>query len=82
VRGLEGVLVDFAAGAQRPATEMATRVLDEIREDAEELGIAAELEGINDLCRKGTGARRQLEMLERGRDLSDVVREIADKARP
>jgi carboxylate-amine ligase len=82
VRGLEGVLVDFAEGAQRPATEMAARVLDEVRDDAQELGIAAELEGIGELCREGTGARKQLEMLERGRDLSDVVREIADKARP
>jgi carboxylate-amine ligase len=82
VRGLEGVLVDFAEGCQRPATEMATRVMDEVREDAQELGIADHLEGISELCREGTGARKQLQMLERGRDLRDVVREIADKARP
>jgi carboxylate-amine ligase len=82
VRGLEGVLVDFAEGAQRPATEMAARVLDEVREDAEELGIAAELEGIDALCREGTGARKQLEILEQGGELADVVREIAEKTRP
>jgi glutamate---cysteine ligase / carboxylate-amine ligase len=82
VRGLEGVLVDFAQGTRAPATEMARRVLDEVREDAEELGIAHELGGIGDLCRDGTGARRQLEMLEHGRDMRDVVREIAEKTRP
>jgi carboxylate-amine ligase len=82
VRGLEGVLCDFAEGVMCPATDMAARVMDEVRGSAEELGIVAELEGLTELCRDGTGARWQLRVLERGSDLTDVVREIAKRTRP
>jgi carboxylate-amine ligase len=81
LRGMEGDLVDFGAGRRVPAPELARRVLDEVREDAQELGCEAELEGIEDLLRNGTGARRQLEMWRNDHDLAPLVREIVKKTR-
>jgi len=81
LRGMEGDLVDFGAGRQVPAPEMARRVLEEVAEDARELGCDAELEGIEDLLANGTGARRQLDMWQNDHDLAPLVREIVEKTR-
>ena len=81
LRGMEGDLVDFRAGHPRPAPEMAERLLDELAEHADELGCRAELEGVRDLLNHGTGARRQLDMLERNGDVRGLVREIVEKSR-
>ena len=45
------------------ARDLARRLLDRLRPHAEELGSAAELEGIDDLLRSGTGSERQLQGL-------------------
>lgn len=82
LHGIEGSLVDFPQRKVVPAAEMVRDLMRRVREDAEELGCAAELEGIERLIREGTGARRQVRMLERGHDLRDVVREIAARTRP
>ena len=78
VRGLEGRLIDFREGRQVAAGEMVRRMLDELREHAQELGCADELAGVEDLCENGTGSQRQLAAYERNGDVRDLVREIAD----
>jgi carboxylate-amine ligase len=78
VRGLEGKLIDFREGRQVAAGEMVRRMLDELREHAQELGCADELAGVEDLCENGTGSQRQLAAYERNGDVRDLVREIAD----
>jgi carboxylate-amine ligase len=65
LRGTDGELVDLPEPEQRPATEMASRLLDELREHAQEVGCEAELDGVRALIEDGTGAHRQLEVLER-----------------
>jgi carboxylate-amine ligase len=55
------------------------RVLDRVRHHAEELGSADELDGIEDLLDRGTGASRQLVVYEANHDLREVVREIVEK---
>jgi glutamate---cysteine ligase / carboxylate-amine ligase len=82
LRGLEGRLVDFPRMRQVPATEMVSHLLSELAGDAEELGCADEMAGIEDLMSSGTGARRQLRMYERNGDLLGLVREIAAKTLP
>jgi carboxylate-amine ligase len=82
VRGLEGELVDFPHSRQRPAVEMVDHLLEEVRPGAEALGCAGELAGIEDLISNGTGARRQHEAFERGRDVKAIVRELAERSRP
>ena len=82
IRGIEGRLIDFREGSQVPADRMVRGMLDELREHAEELGCRDELAEVEDLLVNGTGARRQLRMLERNGDVRDLVREIAEKTRP
>jgi carboxylate-amine ligase len=81
LRGMEGNLIDFRAGRPLPAPEMAERMLDELAEHADELGCRNELEGVRDLLAHGTGARRQLQMLERNGDMRGLMREIVEKTR-
>lgn len=81
VRGLEGRLVDFPHRKVVEARDMIRHLIELLHEDAEELGCAAELEGVEDLIEGGTGARRQLEMADRGADMRELVTEIAEKSR-
>ena len=76
LRGMGGELMDLKAGNHVPAAELAERLLEELRPSATELGCDQELEGIDRIVRDGTGADRQLEVVERlGGDLRELVRE-------
>jgi glutamate---cysteine ligase / carboxylate-amine ligase len=81
IRGLEGHQVDFRRRRVVPAKDMVRGLLEILREDAERLGCVEELEGVEDLCANGTGARRQLGMLERSPDLRQLTRELAEASR-
>jgi carboxylate-amine ligase len=82
VRGIDGVLIDFYRGERVAAREMAQRLVAMLSDHAEELGCRAELEGVEDLLSRGTGAHRQLEMYERNGDLDGLVSEIIQRTRP
>jgi carboxylate-amine ligase len=74
--GLEGELVDLPS-AERVATKhLARRLLDRLREHAEDLGSAGEIEAINDLLQRGNGAQRQVVVYEANHDLREVAAEI------
>jgi glutamate---cysteine ligase / carboxylate-amine ligase len=76
LRGLEGKLVDYRRGGAVPARDLAERLLEELEPHASELGCAAELEGARELINAGTGARRQLDLLEREGDIAALVRHL------
>ena len=78
LRGMEGELIDFPEPEQCPAAQMARGLLDELGDHALEVGCGAELEGIEGLIEHGTGARRQLELLEREGDVKALVRELCE----
>lgn len=78
LRGTDGELVDLPHPQQRPATEMASRLMEELREHAQEVGCDAELEGVRALIEGGTGAHRQLEVLERRGDVKALVRALCE----
>jgi carboxylate-amine ligase len=82
LRGMQGRLIDFWTGEQVPAEEMARGVLDEVADDAAELGCTAELELVEELLQGRTGANRQLEVVDGGGDLRDLVRELCARTRP
>jgi carboxylate-amine ligase len=82
LRGTDGPLVDFRAGEQVAAVEMARDVIALLTPNADELGCRAELESAADLLERGTGAHRQLEVFERTGDLAGLVAEMADRTRP
>jgi carboxylate-amine ligase len=74
--GLDGELVDLPVAERVPAKQLAQRLVDRLREHAQDLGSEAELEGIEDLLKRGNGARRQVVVWEANRDLHEVTRDI------
>jgi carboxylate-amine ligase len=77
--GLDGELVDLPNQDRVPTRGLARRVLDRMREHAQDLGSVDELEGIDDLLERGNGAARQIVVYEANNDLAEVVREIVEK---
>lgn len=80
--GTDGRLIDFRAGTQVPAPQIARALISRLASHADELGCRDELEAVEDLLAHGTGAHRQLAMFERGGDLRALVAEIAERSRP
>jgi carboxylate-amine ligase len=74
--GLEGELVDLPAPERVSTRELARRLLDRAREQAQDLGSAAELEAVEDLLQRGNGADRQVVVYEANHDLREVLAEI------
>src|SRR5215207_4355724 len=74
--GLDGELIDLPAAERVPARTLARRLLDRLREHAQDLGSAAELDGIEDLLARGNGASRQVIVYEANHDLREVMAEI------
>jgi carboxylate-amine ligase len=76
--GLEGELVDLPLTRRIATREHARRVLERLEPHAQDLGSAAELEGIADLIERGNGAHRQRVVYEANQDFAEVVREVVD----
>jgi glutamate---cysteine ligase / carboxylate-amine ligase len=74
--GLDGELVDLPSDQRVGAKELARRLLDRLREHAQDLGSADELEGIEDLLEGGSGAQRPMVVYEANHDLDEVMAEI------
>jgi carboxylate-amine ligase len=82
VVGIEGKLIDFDHGLEVPGGRMASGVIDEVREHAQELGSEDELAALVDLVENGTGARRQLNWLSDQGDVGGLMREIVAASDP
>jgi glutamate---cysteine ligase / carboxylate-amine ligase len=80
--GLDGELVDLPSSERVGAKELARRLLDRLREHAQDLGSADELEGIDDLIEGGSGAQRQMVVYEANHDLDEVMAEIVAATAP
>jgi carboxylate-amine ligase len=80
--GLDGELVDLPSNERGGAKELARRLLDRLREHAQDLGSADELEGIGDLLEGGSGAQRQMVVYEANHDLDEVMAEIVAATAP
>jgi glutamate---cysteine ligase / carboxylate-amine ligase len=74
--GLDAELVDLPSSDKVPAKALTQRLVDRLRGHAQDLGSANELEGIDDLLRRGTGSRRQKLVYEANHDFVEVMREI------
>ena len=74
--GLDGELVDLP-GSERVATRaLARRLLDRIREQLQDIGSAEDLDAVEDLLERGSGAARQIVVYEANHDLREVMAEI------
>jgi glutamate---cysteine ligase / carboxylate-amine ligase len=80
--GMEGELVDLPERRRVPAKELAKRLYDRLREHAQDLGSADELEAIKDILHHGNGAQRQRVVYEANHDYAEVMREIVDATAP
>jgi carboxylate-amine ligase len=76
--GLDGELVDLSERRLVPAKELVRRLCDRLREHADDLGSAAELEGIEDILHHGNGAQRQRVVYGANHDYAEVIREIVE----
>src|SRR3954452_19264385 len=76
--GLEGELVDLPTNNRVRTRDLALRLYDRMKEHAQDLGSAAELEGIKDLIDRGNGAARQVVVWEANSDIREVVAEIVE----
>jgi len=78
--GLDAPVMDLATGRRNrvPVAQLVRRTLKELKPHARELGCEPELEGISEILRKGNGADRQRRIWNANRDVTEVVREIAD----
>jgi carboxylate-amine ligase len=76
--GLDGQLVDLPERRTVPARELGRRLVDRLREHAQDLGSETELEGVVDLLERGNGAHRQRVVYEANRDYAEVMREIVE----
>src|SRR5919197_6750698 len=74
--GLDGELVDLPSSERVATKTLARRLLERLREHAQDLGSGDELEGIADLVARGNGAARQLVVYEANHDLREVMAEI------
>ena len=79
LRGIEGELVDFPRHRQAPAADLAREMIAELEPDAAALGCEAELAGVLRLIDAGTGARTQLEVLERSGRPEELVRYLCEQ---
>jgi carboxylate-amine ligase len=80
--GLDGTLVDLPTRKVVGTRDLVRRVRDRLREHAQDLGSAGELEAIDDLLERGNGAARQLLVYEANQDLREVVAEIVEVTAP
>ena len=74
--GLEGELVDLPHPDRVATRALARRLLDRMREHAQDLGSAGELAAVEDLLERGNGADRQVVVYEANHDLREVMAEI------
>jgi carboxylate-amine ligase len=80
--GLDGELVDLPSSERVPTKALAKRLVERLRGHAEDLGSAADLDGVTDLIERGNGAERQLVVYEANRDFTELMHEIVDATVP
>jgi glutamate---cysteine ligase / carboxylate-amine ligase len=74
--GLDGELVDLPHSTRVPTRELARRLIDRMREHAQDLGSLDDIEAVEDLLERGNGASRQVVVYEANHDLREVMAEI------
>jgi carboxylate-amine ligase len=80
--GLDGELVDLPSAERVRTTDLARRLLDRLREHAQDLGGADALVAVEDLLERGNGAERQLVVFGANRDFGELLAEIVAATAP
>ena len=77
--GLGAKLIDFANDTERPAADAIRELVERSRPAAEELGCAAELDLVEGVLERGTGADEQLRIYEESGSLLAVAEWLASE---
>jgi carboxylate-amine ligase len=80
--GLDGELVDLPTDRRVSTKDLARRLVDRLRDHAQDLGSGDDLAAIDDLLARGNGAHRQRVVYEANRDLHEVMAEIVAATAP
>jgi len=78
--GLDAPIMDLPSGRRNrvPISKLVRRTLRDLAPHARELGCGDELDGIRALLDRGNSAEQQLRVFNANRDITEVVRGIAD----
>src|SRR4051794_23596203 len=76
--GLDGELVDLPSSDRVTTKALARRLLDRLREHAQDLGADGDFAAVEDLLERGNGAARQIVVWEANHDLRELVADIVD----
>jgi carboxylate-amine ligase len=78
--GLDAPIMDLPSGRRNrvPISKLVRRTLRDLAPHARELGCDDELDGIRALLDRGNSAEQQLRVFNANRDITEVVRGIAD----
>src|SRR3954451_17810795 len=76
--GLDGELVDLPSSDRVTTKALSRRLLDRLREHAQDLGGADDFDAVEDLLERGNGAARQIVVWEANHDLRELVADIVD----
>src|SRR3954453_5044816 len=76
--GLDGELVDLPSSDRVTTKALARRLLDRLREHAQDLGADGDFAAVEDLLERGNGAARQIVVWEANHDLQELVADIVD----
>src|SRR4051794_24452636 len=76
--GLDGELVDLPTADRVTTKALARRLLDRLREHAQDLGADGDFAAVEDLLERGNGAARQIVVWEANHDLRELVADIVD----
>jgi glutamate---cysteine ligase / carboxylate-amine ligase len=77
--GLDGKLIDFGRQTEVPMRDLVEEYLAFVDDVVDELGSRAEINGIRDIVRNGSGADRQLRVFKETGDLTKVVDYIIEE---
>jgi len=74
--GLQGDLVDLPTSERVATRDLGRRLVDRLREHAQDLGSADDLDAVVDLLDHGNGADRQVVVYEANHDLRELMADI------
>jgi carboxylate-amine ligase len=80
--GLDACFYDFDTGEEKGARQTARELVARLRPVAQDLGCQAELDGVSEILRRGTGADLQRAAYEKRGSLEDVVEYLLGATTP
>jgi carboxylate-amine ligase len=72
--GLDGMLIDFGREKELPLRELILEYLDFVDDVVDELGCRKDVEYVQTILDRGSGADRQLRVFDESKDLKEVVK--------